>query len=227
MRLSDCQVLIKVLTRMESKPSKRVWSSIVAIQRDISRHCGRSDIAVEVLLLAARELNSSDPIPLRYLKQDNTIILDWVTGVHDLTIERLREMTFRTAHLRATRWHQENPRGRYSWATNSNNYEWTSKLNVVIIDEWKVEALNSSAALREEGRTMDHCVATYDSKCNRNESRIFSVQDKSGLHIGTLELVPESDGWKKRQLHGPENLDVPSKAITVANKFVKLYNEEP
>ena len=222
----DYQMLMKVLTRMEPKPPKRVWSSILSIQQDMSRHYGDFDKGVELLLLVGRELNGNDPMALRFLKQDNTVILDWIQYNNDLTVDQLKAMTFRTAHLRATRWHQEHRRGRYSWATNNNNYEWISLIDDIIIDKWRVEALNSSGALREEGRVMDHCVATYDAKCERGDSRIFSVQNSEGVHTGTLELTTDgANKWVKRQLHGPQNAPVPAKAVEIANQFTQLYNE--
>lgn len=53
---------------------------------------------------------------------------------------------------------------------------------------YKFKYLNNEQALINEGRAMEHCVASYAWRCRDNNCQIYSVT-KNGKRIGTLELI--------------------------------------
>jgi hypothetical protein len=106
-----------------------------------------------------------------------------------------------TALLLAFRWHVGQFLGRST--------EWHKAQGIVIIDHeragcheltwlpWftpvrvggiRIVPLCSSAALREEGIIMHHCVGGYDVECATQPIQIFSVQTLDGKRLSTLQL---------------------------------------
>jgi hypothetical protein len=78
--------------------------------------------------------------------------------------------------------------------------QWDPLLGEQADGELKAVELTSGRELREEGRTMHHCVSTYAGDCHKGECRIFSIQ-KNGERHSTLELrFKESTGaWSAGQ----------------------------
>jgi hypothetical protein len=56
---------------------------------------------------------------------------------------------------------------------------------------FRVRELLSSAALCEEGRTMEHCVASYASSCARGRCAIFSLTEDGARRL-TIEVMLQS-----------------------------------
>ena len=55
-------------------------------------------------------------------------------------------------------------------------------------------ALTSSAALREEGTAMRHCIASHEEACRTSSLRVYSVrQRKSGARLTTVTVVYAGD----------------------------------
>jgi hypothetical protein len=60
---------------------------------------------------------------------------------------------------------------------------------------WQMMELTNSAQLRAEGAALHHCVATYDDRCCRGMSRIWSLrlwQGEKIHHVMTIEVDPKS-----------------------------------
>lgn len=58
---------------------------------------------------------------------------------------------------------------------------------------WEIVELTTSGALRAEGHTLHHCVATYAGRCRRGESQIFSIRRHgagSTRSMATVEVDP-------------------------------------
>jgi hypothetical protein len=58
---------------------------------------------------------------------------------------------------------------------------------------WEILELTTSGALRAEGQTLHHCVASYASRCWRGESQIFSIRRHgagSTRSMATVEVDP-------------------------------------
>src|SRR5262249_359439 len=59
--------------------------------------------------------------------------------------------------------------------------------------DWSIVELLNSAALRGEGRAMQHCVYTYAEKCRRRETTIWSLRLRVNLEekrLATIEIDP-------------------------------------
>ena len=93
--------------------------------------------------------------------------------------------------------------------------------------QWQFVELTSSAALREEGDAMRHCVAGYDGDCHRGQSHIFSVRDAKGRRVSTLELrVKTRNGqYVIHQNRGTQNAAVSTACRVAANSFLKMVND--
>ncbi len=74
--------------------------------------------------------------------------------------------------------------------------------------------LMSNTDLREEGRVMKNCIASYAYELASNKSRIFSIQ-KKGEHVATLEIIADPANPKRpliNELEAPGNKEA-SEAI--------------
>ena len=59
---------------------------------------------------------------------------------------------------------------------------------------WQMMELTNSAQLRAEGAALHHCVASYDDRCYRGMSRIWSLRMWQGEkihHVMTIEVDPK------------------------------------
>ena len=90
---------------------------------------------------------------------------------------------------------------------------------------WRFVELRSSKDLSEESDQMHHCVWTYDVKCARGLSRIFSIRDEQGQRISTLEMVPYGKHrWKIAQNRGHSNASVSPECERAAEAFMGFCN---
>lgn len=92
-------------------------------------------------------------------------------------------------------WHS--PRIRFSQRFNAlsqGDLKWHSMLAGPVALENGVVAhpLESSAALREEVDAMQHCVWSYAHSCLEDGYHIFSLRDKDGKRLSTLNLVDKT-----------------------------------
>lgn len=76
---------------------------------------------------------------------------------------------------------------------------------------WQLMELTNGAQLRTEGTALHHCVASYDDRCWRGTSRIWSLRVRRGekvRHVLTIEVdmkrraVIQARGWGNRPPSG-------------------------
>lgn len=107
---------------------------------------------------------------------------------------RMRDASWATWMRAQREWH-ETLRARqdefYAARRQQTRLEsWESKLTHIESDDLVAVALTTGLALEEEGREMHHCVEGYQNKCLIGMSRIFSIRDKKGERVSTLEIAP-------------------------------------
>lgn len=73
----------------------------------------------------------------------------------------------------------------YQW----QNHGWNWTLDNFTSDKWEFVELTSSEELFWEGRTMSHCVYTYDYQCSAGDAAIVSVL-RSNAACLTIEINP-------------------------------------
>lgn len=66
---------------------------------------------------------------------------------------------------------------------------WLPWFKPVRIGDIRIVPLCSSAALREEGVVMRHCVGGHDVECTTRPTQVFSVQTLDGKRLSTLQLT--------------------------------------
>ena len=98
-------------------------------------------------------------------------------------------------------------------------------------DGYRLTALQTSNALRQEGAAMHHCVASYWLNVVAGRSRIYSVR-KDGARVATLELTSQTGAyrWQKgdfkiRQLVGVRNSRPAIEVAKVVDSFIHEVNE--
>lgn len=69
-------------------------------------------------------------------------------------------------------------------------------------NDWQVFELLDSQALTVEGSAMQHCVSSYANVCANGQSHIFSVRDKRGMRVSTLELRIKGDPRNPKSPYG-------------------------
>ncbi len=71
---------------------------------------------------------------------------------------------------------------------------WPSVIDAYRTGAYVVEPLNSRSALREEGKRMRHCVASYGRDCASNRLQIYSIRDaESSKSLATVALKFEDE----------------------------------
>lgn len=71
---------------------------------------------------------------------------------------------------------------------------------------WEVVELRSARELQQEGRAMQHCVATYAARCQAGTARIWSLRSRRGAvvrSLATIEVRPAARAVV--QVRGPDN----------------------
>lgn len=111
-------------------------------------------------------------------------------------------------------------------------YEWDPYIRRIEWGGYVFVALTTAAELKEEGKTMQHCVADYDENCRDGTYRIYSVREKkSGLRIATCSLECTADGdeltWELDQVKGIRNAEVPRQALVAADAVLRSYLDLP
>jgi hypothetical protein len=99
---------------------------------------------------------------------------------------------------------------------------WAALLDApVTIDGYTFVELATAQALREEGRDMRHCVASYAERCLRRGSHIFSVRTDGGERVSTLEVRQVAGAWRVAEHCGKANRVPPLGAVAAAARFVE------
>lgn len=161
------------------------------------------------------------------------------------------------ANRAQAQWHRTLPR--VGWICTEDesliNYSWESLLSARGIQrdshgvfsyalpsgQWVFVELDSSHALMDEGKAMSHCVDYgYDMECRAGRSRIFSVRNRTGERISTLELrpgrgkvvrvngrkCPQFSHYRIAQNRGYENREVSKDCILAACRFLDFINNK-
>lgn len=87
-------------------------------------------------------------------------------------------------------------------------YAWNSAIESCKAGYYLAVSLNSSAALRAEGRHMDNCVASYDERCFAGLARAFGILDRHASRLATMSLILKSDQWNLEQTKGYRNAEI-------------------
>lgn len=103
---------------------------------------------------------------------------------------------------------------------------WNSVLPSTVIDGITFTPLTSSLALLHEGKTMQHCVASYTDLCLSNRYRVFTVCDADGKR-STLGIAINERGDKAKwdQHYGKCNTAVSARVKAVGKKLITAYNK--
>lgn len=84
-------------------------------------------------------------------------------------------------------WHKETYNKKYE-----KNYYWDkSKINNYSDDQYAIIEINSYFELCEEGKKLEHCVASYANKCKNGNSIIFSLRE-FGVRFATIQVCGDS-----------------------------------
>jgi hypothetical protein len=87
-------------------------------------------------------------------------------------------------------------------------HRWACPVLAQEIGDFFVVPLASLKELASEGRRMQHCVASYETRCVNGMYQVFSIRDLHGNRIATLGLTYGSTGWKVDQCLGISNTEV-------------------
>ena len=93
-------------------------------------------------------------------------------------------------------------------------------------NNYRIIELNSQQELENEGRRLEHCVASYAYECLMSGSYIYSVRDRLGNSLSTFE-VKVIDGMPEITQHlAYENGEPSDKEIQIGQLFLKnvLFN---
>jgi hypothetical protein len=108
---------------------------------------------------------------------------------------------------------------------------WLPWFPLVKAGDLHIVPLCSSAALREEGVIMRHCVGGYDVACATQPTQIFSVQTLDGKRLSTLQLKarPGKDEGEFRfaiaQHRAALNANPRKDALTAAEALIAALNK--
>lgn len=108
---------------------------------------------------------------------------------------------------------------------------WLPWFKPVRAGDTRIVPLCSSAALREEGVIMHHCVGGYDVECATRPTQVFSVQTLDGKRLSTLQLEVRQSKNKGefhfaiQQHHAALNAEPQQQALTAAATLVTALNK--
>lgn len=96
--------------------------------------------------------------------------------------------------------------------------------------EWgafRLEALDTAAALVDEGEAMHHCIGSYDQRLGREMLVAFSVRKrKERQRVATVTIGEVCPGrWEVRELKGPCNAPVPADVERAAFALIRVYED--
>lgn len=104
---------------------------------------------------------------------------------------------------------------------NNPNY------NSVEIDGYTFSVIDNAGRLREEGRTMQHCVFAYLDRCVQGDYIVYSVSNNLGelSTLGIMVVRSESETiFKIQQHYGPRNSQIEQERASASVKLVKMLN---
>lgn len=189
---------------------------------------GHEDFA---LWIASQKPPFTRPLPVHQVPLRPLAVYAWIS-VHgpspareliqkpwqpSMSFETATEATRHWLDAIAARFRPQRPRrgpGRYSRKRTVNGL--------------RVVPLRTGPQLREEGRIMDHCVATYAHLVASGECQIFSLR-KREMRLATMEVRQQRE--RKQfyivQLQGPGNSRVSLDVLKFAHDWVERYTADP
>lgn len=114
------------------------------------------------------------------------------------------------------------------------------KLPIIKATTAVIVELTTAHDLRQEGKTMHHCVGGYDYAIKHGDSRIISIRDKDGKERSTAELRLKKHNLNPRrkdknndnktavvvaQHRGLQNCNPSERHTKIVNTFVKILND--
>lgn len=112
----------------------------------------------------------------------------------------------------------EQPLAKTKKKNKKRNRKWISDLDSVVIGPFLFLPLTCTKDLRQDGRSMEHCIRSYEELCRIDYARIFSVRDAlTQKRIATLSLIWENDYWHLDQIKGLRNCEVDCVELTYFN----------
>ncbi len=110
---------------------------------------------------------------------------------------------------------------------NTDFSSWESWVNRVECDGYVFQALNSPAALYQEGTTMEHCIADYTHGCRVGKYRVYAVYGKKTDEcVATLTVnFSAPDLWQLDEIHGPGNKEVSDRVLGASDSVCRSLND--
>lgn len=87
-----------------------------------------------------------------------------------------------------------------------------------------VKELTSQMALREEGNTMEHCIASYQEMCASGDYLAFSISTEKGRATLGVSRLGTNSGFRLDQIRGFRNSAVPRDVEKIGRKVVERIN---
>lgn len=88
-----------------------------------------------------------------------------------------------------------------------------------------VVPLTTSAALRDEGKRMRHCVGNYDSICMDGTFRVFSIREPAtGKAKATVAVYLSGNKWQLTAVQGACNRTVSRELRHIADRLAEKYD---
>lgn len=92
---------------------------------------------------------------------------------------------------------------------------------------YDIQQLRTTVALREEGRKMNHCVATYSNSCRRGRTFIFAFKNVKGPFSASLLTVEVRQNRQIIQVKGPANRQPTPNERQVVRTWAQLAGLNP
>ena len=156
-------------------------------------------------------------------------LMDYIFGISQEG-RRVTSRTWRGLLRRSQEWHQiEAVRTAERMIQEGEFLEWESLVSTVEQENLQAIPLCNSTDLAMETVMMKHCVAEYTARCQKGESRIFSIT-QNGRRTATMEINRQQDTWKVHQVRGPMNVEpgdtAKSLARLVAREYTRAWREQ-
>lgn len=105
--------------------------------------------------------------------------------------------------------------------------EWPIFVRQVDYAGYRFIALGNTIDLEVEGEWMQHCIASYASRCRTSMCRAYRIiQIKQQQHVGTLAIDTDYDGgWYVEQLQGQYNSELELRLMEVADAVLRAHED--
>ena len=101
---------------------------------------------------------------------------------------------------------------------------WVSLIPDQLVDDIRFKPLCTSRELQQAASLMNNCLHTYSQKCERNNSRVFTVH-RNTRTVAAAELVRTGDIWQVGQVEGCMRRRPSEKIRQAVRKIRDTYQE--